>query len=267
MTSEIAKLLRAARARAGVSQLELSLRLGVSQRHVGFVERDRSRPSRALLSSWLDALELDASQRSAAMLLAGYAPITAGQAQEPFDANALALRAIELHEPNPALAFDADWHIVRVNPAAQWLCRMVMPELPLGGENLDMLSVLADPRGWLARSHEPEPIAAALLAQLRAEQWMNPGLAQRIDALETQLRHRFGTTGSRPARDPAQTSFNVTLDTDAGTVSFTAMQAVFGLPHDTPTRRLRAELWFPADAFTSTLLRRHAAQAADADAT
>ena len=256
--SGIARLLRAARTQAGVSQLELALRLGVSQRHVGFVERDQSRPSRSLLASWLDALGLDASRHSAIMLLAGYAPVVAARSPERFDPNALAIRAIELHSPNPGLAFDADWYIVHVNAAAAWLCRLVMPELPLGGQNLDMLSVLADPRGWLARSRDPQPIASALLAQLRAEQWMNPGLEQRVDALEAALHRRYGTTCADPARDPGETSFDVTIDTAVGTVSFTAMQAVFGLPHDTPSRRMRTELWFPADEFTSALFRRQA---------
>jgi transcriptional regulator with XRE-family HTH domain len=254
--SEIAKLLRAARTQAGVSQLELALRLGVSQRHVGFVERDQARPSRPLLSHWLEQLGLDSSRRNAAMLLAGYAPITARRGHEPVDANVLALRAIELHSPNPALAFDADWHIVRVNPAAMWLCQMVMPGLPLGGPNIDMLSVLADPRGWLARSREPERIASALLAQLRAEQWMNPGLEQRVDLLEAELRGRYGTHFGNATRDPAQTSFDVTFDTAVGPISFTAMQVAFGLPHDATSRRLRAELWFPADEFTSDVVRR-----------
>lgn len=255
MPSEIAKLLRAARTRAGVSQLELALRLGVSQRHVGFVERDQSRPSRSLLSQWLEELGLDVSRRSAAMLLAGYAPITARRDHEQIAANALAFRAIDLHSPNPALAFDADWKIVRVNPAAMWLCRMLMPELPLGSKNVDMLSVLADPRGWLARAREPETIARALLAQLRAEQWMNPGLERRVDLLEAELLGRYGTRCENATRDPAETSFDVTFDTAVGPISFTAMQVAFGLPHDAPNRRLRAELWFPADAFTSDVVR------------
>lgn len=258
MPSDIARLLRAARTQAGVSQLELALRLGVSQRHVGFVERDLARPSRALLSHWLEALGLDTARRHAAMLLAGYAPVTAGPGPDQGDANALAFRAIDLHSPNPALAFDADWQIVRVNPAATWLCQLVMPGLPLGGRNLDMLAVLGDPRGWLAQCRDPEPVAAALLAQLRAEQWMNPGLEARVDRLEAELRGRYGTRCTSAARDPAETSFDVTIDTAVGPVSFTAMQVAFGLPHDAAKQRLRAELWFPADAFTTAVVRRQA---------
>ncbi len=57
-----------------VSQLELSLRLGVSQRHVSFVESGRARPSRELLLAWLAELETPLVVRNEAMLQAGYAP-------------------------------------------------------------------------------------------------------------------------------------------------------------------------------------------------
>ena len=41
-----------------VSQLELSVRVGVSQRHLSFAESSRARPSRELLLAWLEELDL-----------------------------------------------------------------------------------------------------------------------------------------------------------------------------------------------------------------
>jgi len=257
-------MLLLARSQAGLSQMELALRLGVSQRHVGFVERDRARPSRTLLTRWLDALGLDASQRNAALLLAGYAPAIAVPGQGGLDPSDVALRTVGLHAPNPALAFDANWQIVHVNAAARWLCGLVMPELPLGAAGFDMLSVLAHPAGWLAQSREPVAVASALLTQLRAEQWLNPGLERRIEALETALRRRYGTDAASPSREASETSFNVTFETALGLLSFTAVQTHFGLRQDVAGRRLRAELWFPADEHTSTLLRLHAPRLAAA---
>jgi transcriptional regulator with XRE-family HTH domain len=260
--SELARLLRGSRTEAGISQLELSLRLGVSQRHVGFVELGRARPSRPLLINWLHEIGVGSAERSAALLLAGYSPMVSRRGRAESDArDDVAFRAIALHHPNPGLVFDADWRVVRMNAAAQWLCRLVMPELTheltRDGQPLDMLAVLADPRGWLARSRDPIPVAAALLAQLRAEQWLRPDLTPRVDALEAALCDRYGSLATDSARDPRVTSFSVTIDTAIGPISFSAMQAVFGLPHDSNGERLRAELWFPADAGTAELLRRH----------
>ncbi len=265
MPTELVRLLRASRNEAGISQLELSLRLGISQRHVGFVELGRARPSRPLLIRWLQEIGADATQASAALLLAGYAPLARDGRGRGDDHDAVAMQAITRHSPNPGLVFDADWHIVRMNSAARWLCGLVMPELRRGDGPLDMLAVLADPRGWLARARDPAPIAAALLAQLRAEQWLRPEMAARIDALEAALSRRYGPLAGTAAREPGLTSFDVTIDTAIGPVSFCAIQAVFGLPHDANRQRLRAELWFPADPATADLMRRHEdLQAADA---
>lgn len=259
MPSELSRLLRAARLDAGLSQLELSLRLGVSQRHIGFVELDRARPSRPLLIAWLREIGAGSARANAALLLAGYAPAMP-KTLEPAptdDVDAMAFRAVDLHDPNPGLVFDADWRIVHMNAAAQWLCDLVMPGLCRAGEpGIDMLAVLADPRGWLARSREPAVVAAALLAQLRAEQWLRPALAPRIDALESTLVARYGALATVPERNPSLTSFSVTIDTAVGALSFSALQAVFGLPQDATGHRLRAELWFPADAATAKWLRR-----------
>ena len=67
--------LREVRKACRLSQLELSLRLGVSQRHISFVESGRAKPSRELLMAWLQELETPLVLRNEIMLQAGYAPI------------------------------------------------------------------------------------------------------------------------------------------------------------------------------------------------
>jgi transcriptional regulator with XRE-family HTH domain len=57
-----------------ISQLELALELGVSQRHVSVVESGRSRPSRELLIGWLQVLEAPLARSNEPLLAAGYAP-------------------------------------------------------------------------------------------------------------------------------------------------------------------------------------------------
>lgn len=53
----LSETLREARKMRRMSQLELSMRVGVSQRHMSFVESGRSNPSRELLMAWLQELE------------------------------------------------------------------------------------------------------------------------------------------------------------------------------------------------------------------
>lgn len=74
-TLDLPTTLRQARHARCISQLELSLRVGVSQRHVSLVEGGRSRPSRQLPAAWLEELDTPLALRNAAMPQAGYAPV------------------------------------------------------------------------------------------------------------------------------------------------------------------------------------------------
>ena len=73
--TRLAELLKAMRRQAGVSQFELALRLGISQRHLSFVEIARARPSRSLLLAWIEELDAPISLCNAALLHAGYPPL------------------------------------------------------------------------------------------------------------------------------------------------------------------------------------------------
>jgi len=61
-------ILRQARKATRLSQHTLSLRVGVSQRHMRFVESGRARPSRELLMAWLQELHAPLVLRNAAMV-------------------------------------------------------------------------------------------------------------------------------------------------------------------------------------------------------
>jgi len=78
-TQTLTGTLRQVRKARRLSQLELSLRLGISQRHVSFVEGGRAKPSRELLMAWLQELQAPMAVCNEAMLQAGYAR------QAPYD--------------------------------------------------------------------------------------------------------------------------------------------------------------------------------------
>lgn len=256
--TSVAALLRSIRATTRISQFELALRLGVSQRHVSFIEKDRARPGRHLLIAWLGELGASHSVTNAALVLAGFAPKHSDATER---AMAMAVdpaleRTITLHDPNPAFIFDADWRIVALNAGGEWLCHLLMPDAQMRMP-IDMLQVLADPEGWLSLAVDPVPAAVSLLRQLRAEQWLRPTLGLRVDDLESALQRLYGPLPIK-AQVPGErvsTLFEVSLRTSIGQMSFTAVQTLSGLPQDALGGRHRAELWFPADSATSQSLR------------
>ena len=63
--------LRQLRTRRRISQLALSLRVGVSQRRLSCIETGRARPSREMLAALLDALDAPLAERNDMLLAAG----------------------------------------------------------------------------------------------------------------------------------------------------------------------------------------------------
>ena len=113
---------RQLRSRRRVSQLELSMRVGVSQRHLSCIETGRARPSRDRLVALLDSLDAPLAERNDALLAAGYAPAytrhSLGDADMAPVRDALA-RLLAAHDPAPALGMDDGWYLLQDNRGLQ----------------------------------------------------------------------------------------------------------------------------------------------------
>src|SRR5436190_23861089 len=70
----VGDLIKQWRVRRRRSQLDLSLHVGVSTRHLSFVETGRSRPSPELVLALAHHLDVPLRDRNAMLLAAGYAP-------------------------------------------------------------------------------------------------------------------------------------------------------------------------------------------------
>ena len=72
--SDLSNGLRLWRNRRRVSQLELALRAGTTQRHVSFIESGRSVPGRDMVIRLAESLQVPLRDRNALLLAGGYAP-------------------------------------------------------------------------------------------------------------------------------------------------------------------------------------------------
>src|SRR6188472_4590538 len=86
MASELSVGLRSWRARRRVSQLELAVRAGTTQRHVSFIESGRSVPGRDMVIRLAESLEVPLRERNALLLSGGYAP---AYDETPYDSPSL----------------------------------------------------------------------------------------------------------------------------------------------------------------------------------
>jgi transcriptional regulator with XRE-family HTH domain len=106
------------------SQMDLALEVGVSPRHLSFVETGRSRPSPELLMAVAHHLDVPLRERNTLLLAAGYAPRYPQTAID--DASMTRIRNVlqrllEAHEPYPGVVIDRAWNIVLANAAARHL--------------------------------------------------------------------------------------------------------------------------------------------------
>ena len=268
----LTEVLREARRRHRISQWDLSLELGVSQRHVSFVELGRARPSRALLLRWLECLQAPLAVRNQALLAAGHAPA--------FDESPLGSRELRqerealrdllvAHEPHPALLLDRGWNVVAANAGVAWLfdAAGVCVELP-GPDPADDSGSPSPPVNLLdlalgelgAAVVNVTEVAASLLEQLRDEALTEPSLRARVEQVAQIAAQAPG--GSRPAgpAGPASPRYPPSLvtryRTRHGELAFLSMFTTFGTPHSVTLASLRVELFLPVDDVTRAALGR-----------
>ncbi|MCX6395587.1 MAG: helix-turn-helix domain-containing protein [Propionibacteriales bacterium] len=251
-------LLREARGRVRMSQWDLALGLGVSQRHVSFVELGRSRPSRPLLLRWLDHLGAPLVLRNEALQAAGYAPAFDDSAWSDDllgEAHRAASHLLRSHEPWPALLLDSRWDVLAANSGVPWLLDAVGSDVtapgvdgaPAGTAPVNLLDLAMGDLG--AAIVNLEEVAASLMDQLRHEMATEPTLRPRVEALEALV-----PATAAPVRFPP--TLTTRYATRAGELAFLSMFTTFGAPHSVTLASLRIELMFPADEFTRSVLTR-----------
>ncbi|MGG6237789.1 helix-turn-helix domain-containing protein [Nodosilinea sp. AN01ver1] len=257
-TSTLTGTLRQVRKARRLSQLELSLRLGVSQRHISFVESGRAKPSRELLMAWLQELEAPLVVRNEVMLQAGYAPVyTAALLDDPAlqQINSALEQLLCAHDPMPALVIDEHWNLLRLNRGGQWLAAALMPgaiDLPTDAP-INLLDLLSHPEGFAKPIVNLEEVGPPLLAHLRHEASVQPALTPKVDAFEAMLYLRLGKQNlhTRPTAPVLTTRYA----TEYGELAFFSMFTTFGTPQDITLASLRVEHLFAADEATHAVLR------------
>lgn len=258
--SSLSATLRQLRKARRLSQLELSLRLGVSQRHVSFVESDRAKPSRELLEHWLVELNAPAILRNEAMLQAGYAPdygISTLDEAELEQAQQALQQLLATHDPMPALVIDTHWNLVQLNRGGQWLAETLMSGFMdlTGVTAINLLDLLVHPEGFTKAILNLEEVGPAFLRRLRRDVSVQPKLKPRVEAFEQLLCDRLDITNlPTPQLSAAEPVMTTRYITPHGELSFFSMFSTFGTLQDISVTSLRVEHLFAADEATRQVL-------------
>lgn len=236
-----------------LSQLDLALQAGVSQRHVSFLESGKSAPSREMVTLLAGAMSLPARARDTMLLTAGYAPAsrakgmddpTLAPAREALDF------VLERMEPYPALALSRDWRILTTNAAMQRLSSFLITGSPKGGPSLadiDYMDALTNPDGLRGLMTHGEGIMIASLDAMLSE-----AAAERDDE---RMRHVRSLRARFPAvAPPLEPLPMLGFARDGWTLNFVTIMTSFAAPCDASLEGIKIELLYPGDGGTRSLL-------------
>lgn len=251
----IGPMLRDWRRRRRRTQLDLALEVGISSKHLSFVETGRSKPSPEMVLRLAEHLRVPFRERNLMLLAAGYAPAFPERSLEdpelaPLHAGLESILAA--HEPNPAVAFDRSWNLVAANSAIGVLTEGVDPAL------------LAAPANVMRISFHPDGMAPRIinLAEVRAH-FIDRLRRQHATTGDEQLATLIQEIRGYPAPETASASRSRTMlgpvrlrGADQVELSFFGMFASFDTPFDVTTSELAIEFIFPANAVTAAALER-----------
>ncbi|MET9907342.1 helix-turn-helix domain-containing protein [Streptomyces sp. NPDC006476] len=241
--------LRERRTRRRISQLDLALRAGTTQRHLSFIESGRSVPGRNMVVRLAESLELPLRERNELLLAAGYAPAyPESSLDDPVLAPARTAieHILRAHEPYPALVVDGRGDLIAANRAFAVITEGAAPELLGPGANVYRLALHPD------------------------------GVAPRIRNLAEWARHILVRLDHLPDLRAELTEYVLELEPSAGQLGFAVPLLVssshgdlhlmttvttFATAVDITLSELKLEAFLPADPATAEALRLAAAQA------
>jgi transcriptional regulator with XRE-family HTH domain len=251
-------MLRAWRSARGQSQLALSLTAGVSARHLSYMETGRSAPSRDMVLTLAQALDVPLRERNSLLEAAGYAAV---YRETPLQADVLApvrealATLLRASEPNPVFIVNRRYDIVDANGPARWLLQTFCGRIDGFAAPFNMGRLLASPHGLRASLENWEEVAGKVLRRLRRDL---AGLYTRDAVDEALLKEIEPILAALPARSTAGTEAAfvsaVRLRRDGLRLLLFTTIATLGTPLDVTLQELRIETLFPMDDDTRAAL-------------
>jgi transcriptional regulator with XRE-family HTH domain len=252
-SASLGDLLRDWRAIRGMSQLDLALQAGVSQRHLSFVESGRSTPTRRMLIDIANALEVPLRERNALLLAAGYAPLYAEAAWDAPEMKcivAAVARMLRQHEPYPAVLMDRHWTVLAANEAApRFFGRFI--DIAARPKPRNMLHLMFDPAGMRPFIRDWAGVSSSLLDRVRREAIGHVVDADSRALLDSLL--AYDGPQVRRAQRPVRSELPmipIGFTKDGIELNYFSMITTVGTPTAVAAQELRVECLFPADAET-----------------
>ncbi|KWO07244.1 transcriptional regulator [Burkholderia cepacia] len=253
---ELGRLLRYWRDVRGVSQLDLSLDAGISQRQISFIESGRSVPGRDTLLTLAQTLDVPLRERNALLLAAGYAPM---YSEAPWDAQEMhgVIRALERvvrqHEPFPAIVMDRHWNVLMTNDAVPRFFGCFIDMAARDGPR-NLLRLMFDPHGMRPFIADWDTVSRSLLQRVHREsvgRVIDDDTRLLLDdLLATSDAPSDWASPPAPAAAPSLPVIPIGFVHEGVVLRYFSLVTTVGTPQSAAAQELRMECMFPADDAT-----------------
>lgn len=248
------EILRDWRKQKRISQLDFSFDLGISAKHLSFVETGRSKPSKELISKISRTLKLPMRLHNTLLTSAGYAPMFMEESIDSpkFEIIRDALsRILEKHEPYPAFVLNSDYDILMTNAGFERFIRRFADESLLG-QAKNILKITFSKNGLRRFIQNWAGFSSFLLTRVWEEAVSSRN--QRLLDLVEELKKSVGIQEEKHASyEPMLPVLHLSLKKEDHVANFFSTITTLGTPLDLTTQGLRIELLFPADDPTKKL--------------
>jgi transcriptional regulator with XRE-family HTH domain len=244
--TSVGDLLRHWRGQRGFSQLDLALAAGASQRHLSFVESGRSAPSRSMLITLSDALDIPLRERNTLLLVAGFAPLYAEPSLDDSTMKVVTNAIDQMHrnhEPHPALLLDRYWNVVRTNAAAPAFFGSII-DLAAFPKPRNLLELIFNPAALRPHIENWETVAAGLLQRVRREA-LGLVIDDRLQPLLDRLKRYPGSENLPTSTSSDSPILPITFCRGTERISYFSLVTTIGTPQTVTAQELRLECMFP----------------------
>ncbi len=255
-------LLRQWRSERRMSQLALATEAGVSTRHLCFLEKGRSQPSREMVVLLASVLDIPLAAQNALLIAAGFAPVFS---EAPLDAPQLGpvQQALDFmlaqQEPFPALVVDEGWNLRQRNTAAARILGVLRPYYSVPAELAqNVMHVMCHPGGMRRFMPNWHDFTAAYLQVLHRE--ATQGLSHAAARLREDLLRYPDMPAAFASSQMDTPVVPMQLRIGQHDLSFFVTLTTFAMPRDITLQQIKIEGFFPADEITAQLARRLAAE-------
>ncbi|MGH1351346.1 MAG: helix-turn-helix domain-containing protein [Methyloligellaceae bacterium] len=242
-------LLKTWRQKKRLSQLELSLAAGLSQRHLSFLETGRANPSRYAVAQLGEALEMPAAEVDAMLIAAGFASRASNErwSKETREAVSLSIdHVLAGHEPYPAVAIDRMWTLQKANTATQKFFAR------LGGDgDPNLLRGIMKPGAVKDNILNWDHVCRSLIRLYELEVARRPNDTEARQLLE-ELRELPGVQEAvnLPTIEKPAPILALEIQVDGKVLKLFSMIATIGMSADAALDDMRIETLLPADELT-----------------